>query len=83
MSGLCKRAQADGSLAGIKAARNCPKINHLLFADDTMFFTITDPQSCSALLDILHSYEAASGQMINVQKSSISFSAKTPQEIRE
>lgn len=48
-----------------------------------MFFTKTDPQSCSTLLDILHSYEAASGHMINVDKSSISFSAKTPQEIRD
>lgn len=33
-------------------------------------------------MEILHSYECASGQMINTQKSSISFSSKTPPDIR-
>ena len=56
-SGLCKRAQAVGSLPGIRVSRNSPKINHLLFADDTMIFTKSDPHSCSALLEILYSYE--------------------------
>lgn len=83
LSGLCKRAQERGTLAGLKVARNSPNINHLLFADDTIFFTKTDPQCCTSLLTILHSYEQASGQMINSAKSSISFSAKTPQEIRQ
>lgn len=82
LSGLCKRAQADGSLPGIRVARNSPKMNHLLFADDTMLFTTTDTRSCSSLVEILHDYERASGQMINAQKSSISFSSKTPPEIR-
>lgn len=83
LSGLCKKAHGRGTLAGLKVARNSPNINHLLFADDTMFFTKTDPQCCITLLDILHYYEMTSGQMINTSKSSISFSAKTPQEVRE
>lgn len=83
LSGLCKKEQARGTLAGLKVARNSPNINHLLFADDTMFFTKTDPQCCASLLSILHRYEAASGQKINTAKSSISFSAKTPQDIRQ
>lgn len=82
LSGLCKRAQINGTLAVLRVAINSPRINHLLFADDTMFFTKTDPQSCSTLMLILHSYEKALGQMINVAKSSISFSAKTPQDVR-
>lgn len=36
LSGLCKKAQI-GDVFGVKVARNCPAINHLLFADDTMF----------------------------------------------
>ena len=83
LSGLCKKAQMNGLLPGIKVARNSPKINHMLFADDTMIFTKTDARSCSSLMDILHKYELASGQMINAHKSSISFSSKTPPEIRE
>lgn len=58
-------------------------LSGLLFADDTMIFTRSDPQSCDALLDILTSYELASGQKINPQKSSITFSRKTPTETRD
>ena len=74
LSGLCKKAQDSGQLPGLRIARNSPKINHLLFANDTMFFTNSDSHSCSSLVDILQKYESASGQMINVLKSSISFS---------
>lgn len=82
LSGLCKKAHEDGSLPGLIVARNCPKLNHLLFADDTMIFTKTDARSCSTLVNILRDYGLASGQMINAQKSSISFSSKTPADIR-
>lgn len=74
LSGLCKKAQDSGQLPGLRIARNSPKINHLLFANDTMFFTNSDSHSCSSLVDILQKYESASGQKINVLKSSISFS---------
>ncbi|KAL1208232.1 putative mitochondrial protein [Cardamine amara subsp. amara] len=83
LSGLCRNAQLNGNLSGIKVARNCPRINHLLFADDTMFFCKASKKTCSALKEILHKYEQASCQKINTCKSSISFSAKTPQEMRE
>lgn len=82
LSGLCKKAQANSQLPGLRVARNCPKLNHLLFADDTMIFTTTNAHSCSNLMNILHDYELASGQMINAQKSSISFSSKTPVDIK-
>lgn len=78
LSGLCKKAQQQGEVVGVKVARNCPAINHLLFADDTMFFSRTDPRSCAALVRILRMYEDASGQFINLDKSAITFSAKTP-----
>lgn len=38
LSGLCRKAQAKGMLVGIRVARRSPKINHLLFAYDAMFF---------------------------------------------
>lgn len=83
LSGLCSRAQHDGSLPGVRIALGCPRVNHLLFADDTMFFCRTDEQSCKTLLKIIQRYEIASGQMINKGKSSITFSAKTPASIKE
>lgn len=81
--GLCKRAQWSGHLSGLRVATHAPQINHLLFADDTMFFLNTDEDSCTTLLDILHKYRISSGQLINASKSSISFSAKIPQAIRQ
>lgn len=83
LSGLCQKAQENGSFPGIKVARNCPAINHLLFADDTMFFGKTNPTSCSALASILKRYEVASGQCINRSKSAITFSSKTSVEAKE
>lgn len=73
----------DGKMAGIKVARSCPPINHLLFADDTMFFTKTNVSSCEALKRILNLYEEASGQCINLGKSAITFSSKTPSEVKD
>ena len=83
LSGLCRRAQRSGHMSGLRVAIPAPRLNHLLFADDTMFFLDTDEDSCFALLEILQQYKVSSGQLINASKSSISFSAKTPQVIRQ
>lgn len=82
LSGLCHNAQVRGTLPGIRVARKSPLINHLLFADDTMFFSKTSAKSCSTLLSILKRYEEASWQCINVAKSGITFSSKTPPEVK-
>lgn len=82
LSALCAKGQEDGSLPGVRVARTCPAINHLLFADDTMFFCQSKPSCVSALMKILATYEAVSGQKINPQKSAITFSAKTPAATR-
>ncbi|KAG7537667.1 Ribonuclease H domain [Arabidopsis suecica] len=78
LSGLCHRAQRHGVLPGIKVAKGSPPINHLLFADDTMFFCRSNPKSCHKLMEIITRYGEASGQLINFDKSAITFSKKTP-----
>ncbi|XP_056862666.1 uncharacterized protein LOC130510404 [Raphanus sativus] len=82
LSALCAKGQADGSLPGVRVSHNSPLINHLLFADDTMFFCKSKPACVLALKKILATYEAVSGQRINPQKSAITFSAKTPDTTR-
>lgn len=82
LSGLCSQAQRNGSLPGVKVGRHCPPINHLLFADDTMFFCRSNPTSCNSLMDILDKYEKASGQCINRAKSAVTFSSKTSQDTK-
>ncbi|CAA7055148.1 unnamed protein product [Microthlaspi erraticum] len=83
LSGLCNKAQRIGKLSGIRVATRSPRVNHLLFADDTMFFCRSDPQSCHELMKIIHKYEQASGQMINKDKSAITFSSKTNNHAKE
>lgn len=83
LSGLCVEAQRRGSQVGIQVTRACPKISHLLFADDTMFFTKTNERCVEALKVVIQRYEAASGQTINTGKSTITFSKKTPPEVRD
>ncbi|XP_056851708.1 uncharacterized protein LOC130500775 [Raphanus sativus] len=82
LAGLCAKAQMRGKLRGIRVARGCPLITHLLFADDTMFFCKSSPDCVAALQDIIRSYESVSGQQINYAKSAITFSAKTPTEVK-
>lgn len=82
LSSLCRKAQLQGEVVGTKVNRNSPTINHLLFVDDTMYFSRTDQRSCAALLEILRKYENTSGQSINLAKSSITFSSKTPDEAK-
>ena len=83
LSGLCRNAEKDGTLQGIRVATKCPRVNHLLFADDTMFFCQTSPANCDKLKSILWKYEQASGQKINTTKSSITFSSKNPEATKK
>lgn len=80
--GLCDKAGKTGALQGIRVARGSSRVNHLR-KDDTMLFIMASQKSCETLVNILHDYEKASGQMIKKGKSSIIFSCKTPPEIRE
>ena len=83
LSGLCNRAQEEGLIQGVKVARGCPRINHLLFADDTMFFLNASAENSEALLSILRSYEEASGQSINSEKSAVTFSHRAPLALKD
>lgn len=61
LSTLCEKGQADGSLPDVRVSPHSPPINHLLFADDTMFFFKSKPSCVTALKEILSTYEQVSG----------------------
>uniref|UniRef100_A0A803PV88 Reverse transcriptase domain-containing protein n=1 Tax=Cannabis sativa TaxID=3483 RepID=A0A803PV88_CANSA len=71
-----------GFFKGISIARTAPFISHLLFADDTLLFTIASPSYCDALKEALTLYNLATGQSVNYSKSSILFSPNTPPSVR-
>lgn len=50
----------------------------LFFADDSLIFFKANKQSCNFIKESLNDYEKTSGQLINYDKSSITFSKDTP-----
>ncbi|XP_062176085.1 uncharacterized protein LOC133881146 [Alnus glutinosa] len=77
LSRILQQQESLGILKGIKIAKNCPPINHLLFADDLIIFakaTSTEAISIKCSLDLFCSW---SGQKVNTGKSSLLFSKNT------
>uniref|UniRef100_A0A803Q5P9 Reverse transcriptase domain-containing protein n=1 Tax=Cannabis sativa TaxID=3483 RepID=A0A803Q5P9_CANSA len=53
--------EQSGSFRGISVARTAPPVSHLLFADDTLLFTVASPSSCNALKEALNAHHLATG----------------------
>ena len=82
LSHLCTKAMSDRSLLGVKIAVQAPAVNHLLFADDSMFFSLANLKAAKKLKDIFSKYESVSGQAINLSKSTITFGIKVCDEVK-
>ena len=63
--------------------RDGPAISHLLFVDDSIFFARSDSRSVAALKDALDTYCVASGQKINLQKSSVFFGKGCQDDVKD
>ena len=75
LSCLLQQREAQGELQGIRNGRLGPPISHLLFADDSIFFSRSDRRSVDALHNTLEVYCEGSGQKINKDKSAVFFGA--------
>ncbi|KAL0434673.1 UNVERIFIED_CONTAM: hypothetical protein Sradi_0175200 [Sesamum radiatum] len=64
-------AERRNDIQGIAISRTAPRISHLLFADDTIIFGKANEAIVHELKSILDIYGQASGQRINLDKSSI------------
>jgi hypothetical protein len=80
-SALIHDAEERGLLSGM--APSAPSVNHLLFADDSLLLLKATTESANTVNAILQAYEAASGQVINRDKSSILFSKNTPKRLKK
>lgn len=74
LSSLLQDAEERKAIHGIKVGRKVEPISHLFFADDSLLFVRANEQEVECVLDILTTYEAASGQKLNLEKSEVSFS---------
>ncbi|XP_027150159.1 uncharacterized protein LOC113750373 [Coffea eugenioides] len=73
-SNLLDSAEENKQFTGLKISRNGPRLTHLFFADDSLIFCKADTKHAEELRRILEAYERSSGQVINLEKSSVFFS---------
>lgn len=82
LSSLLSQAEIDGELTGLAISRGGTRINHLIFADDSVLFCRATIFEWLKIQGILQLYEQASGQQLNREKTSIFFSKNTHPETR-
>ncbi|XP_012835792.1 PREDICTED: uncharacterized protein LOC105956483 [Erythranthe guttata] len=75
---MIHQAEESSSLHGIVIAPMAPSVSCLCFADDTLVFCKATPDNAHTLHRILQDYAAASGQVVNLEKSTMSFCPTTP-----
>ncbi|WJX44074.1 hypothetical protein P8452_31099 [Trifolium repens] len=73
LTALVKQAVARGDLHGVRICRGAPEVSHLLFADDCFLFCRSTLAEANHLMNILKTYEHATGQEINLTKSEVFF----------
>lgn len=69
--------ERQGKFQGCRVARGAPFITHMLFADDSYLYCKADEEGANIVKEILQSFQIASGQQVNLNKSSVFFSTNT------
>ncbi|KAB2606847.1 hypothetical protein D8674_006564 [Pyrus ussuriensis x Pyrus communis] len=83
LSKMIQGAVGQGRLEGVKMGGSGPVIYHLFFADDTLLFLRADQKNCCNLRHLLESFCVASGQKVNLMKSSVFFGVNVPKGIAD
>lgn len=79
---LIHKAVETGSLQGIQFSGEGLMIHHMLFVDDSLLICKASSEQAKKLMEILQIYESATGQLINVAKSGITFGVKVKESIK-
>ena len=77
---LLAKAELEGRIHGVAICRRALQVFNLFFADDSLLFCRASNNEAEEIADILHVYAKASGQSINLEKSSMLFITNTPCE---
>ena len=79
---LLADAEFRGDILGFACTRRCPRISHRFFPDESVVFCRAKVEKCSTIRLILAKYEAILGQMINLDKSMLSFNPNVGEDMR-
>lgn len=74
---MVEASVSHGHLHGVRVAPTAPIISNLCFTNDTVLFCQSLIREVEEVLLILEKYALASGQLINLEKSSMIFSLAT------
>ena len=74
---LLAKAEMDRRIKGVSICRGVPTISNLMFADDSILFCQATTREVGVINEVLQTYANASGQCINMEKSSVYFSSNT------
>ncbi|GAU25843.1 hypothetical protein TSUD_31070 [Trifolium subterraneum] len=83
LTALIHQAIGRGDLHGVRICRGAPEVSHLLFADDCFLFCRANVAEVNELMRILHTYETASCQEVNLLKSEVFISRNMSQAAQE
>ena len=83
LHGLISKAATSGDIRGISICRNGLRLTHLFFADDSLLFCRASIQECNHIQTLLATYEQASGQQLNWEKTTLFFSKNMGIEVQE
>ncbi|XP_020987484.1 uncharacterized protein LOC110275634 [Arachis duranensis] len=79
---LMQQAKEKGNITGLKIAPTAPAITHLLFTDDCIIFAKAKEEEIFQIITVLNEYTEASEQIINMNKSGLSFGSQVPIQTR-
>ncbi|KAG2315720.1 hypothetical protein Bca52824_018842 [Brassica carinata] len=80
---MLESAVCNNKIQGIKFSDVGPMIHHMLFADDSLLICRADEEQARELMRILKIYERATGQMVSIAKSAVTFGSRVPEATKE
>lgn len=79
-SAAIRHAESQRRLEGFTCCKQGPSISHLFFVDDSIIFTKIDKKNVDQIVRILRCYEKAQSQVVNLDKTAVTFSPNTKPE---